>query len=105
MTGRMLFGSLLAIFLLTSAACDSPTEPSVPAGAMRITGTVHFFTLEGGFWAIRGDDGVTCDPKEGLATTFQREGLRVSAIVKVLNNVGSIHMAGPIVEILDIRAA
>ena len=79
MTRRAIFGVLFAILLLTSAACDSPTEPSVPAGAMRITGTVRFFTLEGGFWAVRGDDGVTYDPKNGLATTFQREGLRVTA--------------------------
>lgn len=93
-----------AAVVSSSAACDSPTEPSVPAGAMRITGAVHFFNLEGGFWAIRGDDGVTYDPKDGLIPAFQRDGLRVSAIVNVRSDLGGIHMVGPIVEILDIRA-
>jgi hypothetical protein len=88
---------------LTVGACSSPTEPSVPDGAMRVTGTAQFFTFEGGFWAIRGDDGVTYDPKDGLPAAYQRNGMRVSAIVKP-TGLGGIHMAGPIVEILDIRA-
>ena len=71
---------------------------------MRVTGTARFFTIEGGFWAIRGDDGMTYDPKDGLPAAYQREGMRVSAIVKVRTDLGGIHMAGPIVEILDIRA-
>jgi hypothetical protein len=81
----------------------SPTAPSLPAGTVRVTGTAHFFNLEGGFWAIRGDDGVTYDPKDGLPTAFQREGMRVSAVLKTRSDLGGIHMVGPIVEIIDIR--
>jgi hypothetical protein len=94
---------LLCAVLLCSVACGSPTQPSVPAGAMRVIGTAQFFTFESGFWAIRGADGVTYDPKDGLPAAYQRNGMRVSAIVK-MTGLGSIHMAGPIVEILDIRA-
>jgi hypothetical protein len=94
---------VLCAVLLCCVACSSPTQPSIPSGATRVTGTVQFFTFEGGFWAIRGDDGVTYDPKDGLSAPFQREGMRVSAIVKP-TGLGGIHMAGPIVEILDIRA-
>ena len=36
------------------------------AGAIRVNGTVQYFNLEGGFWAVRGDDGVTYDPIAGL---------------------------------------
>ena len=68
--------SLITLSAVGALACGSPTEPSVPAGATRVTGTAHFFTLEGGFWAIRGDDGVTYDPKDGLPPAFQREGMR-----------------------------
>jgi hypothetical protein len=100
----MILRFVLCAVLLCSSACSSPTQPSIPSGAMRVTGTAHFFTLEGGFWAIRGDDGVTYDPKDGLPTAFQREGARVSAVVNVRTDLGGIHMAGPIVEILDIRA-
>jgi hypothetical protein len=95
---------LLYTILLGSLACGSPTQPSIPAGAVRVTSTAHFFNLEGGFWAIRGEDGVTYDPKDGLPAAFQREGSRVSAIVNVRTDLGGVHMVGPIVEILDIRA-
>jgi hypothetical protein len=92
------------VVLLCTIACDSPTSPSVPAGAARVTGTVQFFNLEGGFWAIRGDDGVTYDPKDGLPAAYQREGMRVSVIVRVRTDLASVHMAGPLVDLLDIRA-
>jgi hypothetical protein len=98
--GRFLICSLLA---LTISACSSPTEPDVPSGAIRVTGTVHYYTLEGGFWAVRGDDGVTYDPMNGLTSAFQREHLRVSMIAKVRNDMGGFHMVGPIVEILSIQ--
>jgi hypothetical protein len=41
---------------------------------VRITGTVSHLDLEGGFYAIRGDDGVTYDPTN-LPPAFQRDGL------------------------------
>jgi hypothetical protein len=93
--------ALIALSIL-SAACSSPTAP-VPPGAIRVNGTVRYFTLEGGFWAVRGDDGVTYDPMNGLASEFQRENLRVTLVAKVRNDVGGVHMIGPIVEILSIE--
>ena len=85
------------------AACSSPTAPQVPPGAIQVTGTVRYFTLEGGFWAVRGDDGVTYDPMNGLAPEFQRENLRVTLVAKVRSDIGGIHMVGPIVEVLSIQ--
>jgi hypothetical protein len=66
-------------------------------------GTVRFFNLEGGFWAIRGDDGVTYDPLDGLPAAFRRDGMRISAVVKTRTDLGGIHMVGPIVAIIDIQ--
>jgi hypothetical protein len=104
MTRRALvFGILASLTCLGMFGCGAPTAPSVPAGAMRVAGTAHFFDLEGGFWAIRGDDGVTYDPKDGLPAAFQREGMRLSAVLKTRSDLGGIHMVGPIVEILDIK--
>lgn len=68
-----------------------------------VTGTVRFFTFEGGFWAVRGDDDVTYDPIGGLSSDFRLEGLRVHLVARELKDVGSFHMAGPVVEIISIR--
>lgn len=95
--------SICLLLLLLISACSSPTAPDVPPGAIRVTGTVHFYTLEGGFWAVRGDDGMTYDPLNGLAPAYQRENLRVTMIAKVRNDMASIHMVGQIVEILSIQ--
>ena len=97
----------LAIILagvLLAGACRTATAPdNVPADAVRVTATVLFYTLEGGFWAVRGDDGTTYDPASGLPAEFQQQNLRVSMIVRIRTDMGGIHMVGPIVDILDIR--
>lgn len=85
------------------SACAAPTAPQVPPGAIQVTGTVRYFTLEGGFWAVRGDDGVTYDPMNGLTSEFQRENLRVTLVAKVHSDTGGIHMVGPLVEVLSIQ--
>jgi hypothetical protein len=96
-------GTCLLAAALLSAACGSPTAPQVPPGAIQVNGTVRYFTLEGGFWAVHGDDGVTYDPMNGLASEFRRENLRVTVVAKVRSDMGSIHMVGPIIEVLSIE--
>ena len=98
-------GRVSALFfaLFIAASCASPTSPDVPDGAIRVNGTVQFFTVEGGFWAVRGEDGVTYDPMNGLAPSFQRENLPVTLVAKVRTDRGGIHMVGPIVEVISIR--
>jgi hypothetical protein len=96
-------GAVLSALLVLMSACSSPTSPELPAGAIRVNGTVHYFTLEGGFWAIRGDDGVTYDPIGGLDPAFQRENLRVTLVAKIRTDIGGIHMVGPLVEVLTIE--
>jgi len=85
------------------ASCSSPTSPQIPAGAIRINGTVRYVALEGGFWAVRGEDGVTYDPMNGLAPQYQRENLRITLVAKMRDDMGGVHMVGPIVEVLSIR--
>ena len=85
-------------------ACSSPTSSTIPAGAIQINGTVRYITLEGGFWAVRGEDGVTYDPMNGLSPEYQRENLRVTVVAKVRTDVGGAHMVGPIVEVLSIQS-
>jgi hypothetical protein len=69
-----------------------------------VVGAVRYYEVEGGFWAVRGDDGVTYDPVNGLPSEFQREGLRVSMVVKVRDDLVGTHQVGPIVEIISIEA-
>ena len=52
---------------------------------------------------MRGDDGVTYDPVNGLAPEIRRENLRVTMVATVRTDVGGIHMVGPIVEVLSIK--
>lgn len=93
--------SLLLLVLLV-AACRHPAAPSDP-DVVRVNGTVRFMTFEGGFWAVRGDDNVTYDPLGGLPAAFQSDGLRVRIEARQRNDMASVHMAGPIVEILTIN--
>src|SRR5947209_18001760 len=100
-----LFVRLLPLVVVATIAlsCGSPAAPDVPAGAVRVTGVVHFYSLEGGFWAVRGDDGVFYDPMNGLPTAFQRENLLVTYNVNILFDVGGINYVGPIYVIIKIE--
>ena len=72
--------AFIALTIFSAACAASPTAPDVPAGAIQVTGTVRYFDLEGGFWAVRGDDGVTYDPINGLGSEFQRDNMRVTLV-------------------------
>jgi hypothetical protein len=96
---------LAGTVVLMGGACQPTSVAPCDAGNVCVTGTVRHFDLEGGFWAIRGDDSVTYDPMNGLSKDFQREGMRVHLVAKERRDMGGIHMVGPIVEIVSIRAA
>ena len=81
--------------LTRSADSTAPTNP--------IAGVVRHVELEGGFFAIRGDDSVTYDPIN-LPELFRRDGLRVEAIARRRDDMMSIRQVGPIVELERIRA-
>jgi hypothetical protein len=90
---------MVVIATVLTAACHSPTEPETT-----VRGTVHFFTVEGGFWALRGDDGMNYDPLNTLPSAFQQENLRVQMVIRVRTDAASVHMVGAIVDILHIQA-
>ena len=66
------------------------------------TGTVSFVHLEGGFWAIRGDNSRVYDPMN-LPSEFQQENLAVRFSGKVRRDIMSVHMVGDIIEITSIK--
>jgi len=108
MRNKLRGGLLLAGLAL--AACGSTPEdwvlptPAVEAGGttIRIVGTIRRVELEGGFFAIAGNDGVSYDPTN-LPAEFQQDGLAVEAEARRRDDVAGIHMAGPIVELVRIR--
>ena len=94
--------SLLGVVtLMQLAACTQPSTAPRPTPSETV-GTVLYFDLEGGFYAIRGDDHATYDPVN-LPTDFQRNGLRVIATLRPLSGVYSFHQVGTIVEVVAIR--
>jgi hypothetical protein len=79
-----------------------PPDSAAADSVVTIAGVIRHFDLEGGFFAIRGDDGVTYDPSN-LSEDFRRDGLRVRARVRLRPDMGGIHMVGPIVDIIEIE--
>jgi hypothetical protein len=81
----------------------SQSEPA-PEGedVIQVSGTVEFISLEGGFYAIRTADGKTYDPIN-LPQEYHHQGMRVRVKARMRGDVASVHMAGPIIEILSIE--
>lgn len=102
---RMFRTVLTSLLILTAVGCGAgalePT-PACDAELCAIRGRVEWLDLEGGFWAIRGDDQVTYEPLN-LPPDFRHDGLRVRAIVRIRRDVGTFRMVGPVVEVLSIR--
>lgn len=109
MRRRGFLGTLAAA--AAAAACsmldpgDGPEGDVTREGDMASgTGTVRHYRLEGGFFAIAGDDGTTYDPVD-LPAEFRQDGLRVRFRVRILPDRMGIHMVGPIVEVVEISRA
>ena len=49
---------------------------------MRITGTVVYQDLEGGFWGLSADDGRQYEPVDALPASVRTDGCRVEADVE-----------------------
>jgi hypothetical protein len=89
---------LVALALFITTSCQL-----LDSDVVRVDGTVRHYDFEGGFWAVRGDDSTTYGPLGGLPAAFQQDGLRVFLEAKIRSDMGGIHQAGPIVEIITIR--
>ena len=102
---HLFFVFIVALTGVGLAGCAR--ELQSPSGAterdvISLTGTIQFISLEGGFFAIRGDDGTTYDPLN-LQRDYQQNGLRVRLKARLRNDVATVRMAGPVIEILEIE--
>ena len=80
---------------------DIPTTP--PAGTFQIQGTVTYKNIEGGFFAIDGDDGSKYDPIN-LPESFRKDGMKVEVTARRRRDAASIHMYGDVIEVVNIAA-
>ncbi len=84
-----------------SPSTDIPTIP--PKGTFEIMGTVAYKNIEGGFFAIDGDDGRKYDPIN-LPESFRKDGLKVKVTARLRRDAVSIHMYGSIIDVVNIAA-
>jgi len=103
--------AVIAVALALVASCARPREPgwveipsmSADSGeVMRITGTVHRLEVEGGVFVIRDAQGTQYNPTN-LPDAFRKEGIAVEAEARRRDDMASIGMVGPIIELRRIR--
>ena len=75
----------------------------LPKDAFEITGTVVYKNIEGGFFAIDGDDGRKYDPIS-LPQNYRKHGLKVKVTARLKPDAVSFHMYGPIIEVVKITS-
>lgn len=91
----ILFGGLFCLLLFASCAYGSED-------IIRKNGTIVFIDLEGGFYAIKADDGTKYDPVN-LGKEFQQDGLRVHFEAKEAKELASFRMWGTLIELTKIE--
>ena len=94
-----------ALLITLTIACGGRAAEPIMYGpdVLEVTGTVRFFSQEGGFFAIQGDDAKTYDPIN-LDVKYQKEGLRVRFTARLRPDMVGVRMVGPIIEILQIES-
>lgn len=76
--------------------------PSLPADLFEIAGTVAYMDIEGGFYAIHGEDGRKYAPVN-LPEAYRRDGLTVNVTARLKTDTVGVHMYGAIIEIVSIE--
>lgn len=105
--------TLAPVFMLILTSCASVGEKAEGWVALRpeaagsspilhITGTVHQLDLEGGVFMIRDAEGTNYNPMN-LPEAFRADGMAVEAEARRRDDMASIGMVGPLVELLRIR--
>lgn len=70
---------------------------------MQITGKMVHVSLSGGFWGIKGDNGQSYCPVNEIPKKFQKEGLRIKAVISPADVMG-IFMWGENVKVNHINS-
>lgn len=110
---RRRLGTAALVLALGTLGCDAGISPLAPdpesnrvpktPSALGTNATIVWVGIEGGFWAIRGDDGVLYDPHPTIAAEFRQDGLRVWFRGTIRKDLACFHMVGPIVSVTELR--
>ena len=92
---------LFSIVIFNSVPIIQSQEP-IDEEIITIFGRVVYVDLEGGFYGIISNLDEQYDPIN-LPVEFQQNGLPVYVVAKIRDDLGSIHMWGIIIEILEIN--
>jgi hypothetical protein len=96
---------VLALCLLAVGLACRPSEVTLPLPAdsagVGVDATVEFLNVEGGCWALK-VSGQHYQPTN-LANEFKQDGLRVRVTMRTRDDMASVCMIGPIVQIVSIR--
>ncbi len=84
-----------------SPSTEIPITPA--AGSFEIVGTVVYKNMEGGFFAIDGDDGRKYNPIN-LPESFRKDGLKVKVTARFKRDAISFRMYGAIIDVVNIAA-
>ena len=85
----------------SNAVPSSKNTPLLHADLIEIVGSVTYKGIEGGFYAIDGDDGRKYDPIN-LPESFKKDGLKVKITARLKKDAMSFHMYGAIIEVVNI---
>lgn len=77
-------------------------DPSGSGPTDQISGTIRYLDLEGGLYVIQDAEGTSYNPMN-LPEAFRVEGMAVEAEARRRDDIASIGMVGPVVELLRIR--
>lgn len=92
-----------AIVLLQS--CNSSGHDELFFGnTIRISATVSYISLEGGFWGLVSESGDKYQPVN-LGKEFRKDGLKVEVRARVIEDTADFRMWGKRIEILEIEIA
>jgi len=101
---KLLTKCLVIVMVLSAGMCFAEEKPAgeSESGPQVITGTIQHVSYEGGFYSIKSDEGEDYKPLR-LSLPFQREGLRVKAIVQPVEKDLLFQPWGMPVKILSIE--
>ena len=97
------------VLLFVALGCDGTDAPLESENNQTfdptptVNASIEWLNLEGGFWAIRGDDGILYDPHPTIEEEFRLNGLHVRFRGTLRPDYVCIHMIGSVVTITEMQ--